>query len=832
MHESMHALPSLNEVKTSSGVLTGKVSRSDTRISRGKVLKFNNCEKKHRHKPSEKFKKETTDDKLGEVKLNIADLIVYQPSENDEEDDIEPRAVVNRRLEKMHEEEEKEYDCCGCCFCLIKTRRNPSRYAKGYTGQQPQRKHRPPQAPSFETSETKTGPYHHVRKRERKDQHDDRGFYIFIWSAAMGVMKTRDVQNMNHMQLRFLLPILLQFGHLYQPLLRKMRLDRRLRMEVFFWLRSNPDPVAKEYRDGAFRKALSDEFEITAIFYENEILKPTVAGQHEEGTQIFSNKASIAIPLENRKEICFLDRAIFKKKFASGHGPILVELMYFFEGPQISPGRALSRSPRAFMSVQTKRTDHKRKLGRSQSERLVHLFNNGAISFSKSREKILRRQTSTHDTHSFKRGHSALDIITNKTDHYEESFKTKFILIKPDAVCRAASVCRMMELFNYLWNNSWMHGPELPHALSYAVVPGGENWGFIECIKDVQSVKEFDFTTIEKLNARAIKDSKAQQQVNTFLKSVVGGLVAGHVLGLRDRHSDNILISEGYKFYHIDFKHCFNLQTKVLDAPSMVIPKGLHRLLVKMKHWERFLDRCVEAFTVLRRSSEHLIQISQLMFAGQVDPAVIDKSYIQCFWLGVTEQKAKINFRYHVTNLPGSLSSKLKEFVHANSPNVRSTKAPSRKASFVQFQYASPENIKRADSQGSRLANTPSPQNVDLKFSFRNSDLSRRSRCRSSSFGKFSKIANASQHGEMTGLATKGSPRASIRSNGKLNSVVLNSPQYNNPVRTKLSSQMLLRSPGASFPKVPDLILSPSPKQTPQTASPANQSEGFKDLEE
>eukprot|EP00466_Bigelowiella_natans_P019342 jgi/Bigna1/127995/aug1.5_g2703 len=518
------------------------------------------------------------------------------------------------------------------------------------------------------------------RRSERKG--DRRGFYMVLWSAVMGAMKKTDVQKMT----------VAQYGHLKPQLVEKTRNDLALRMEMYLWIRSNPDPVAKEYVEVESFRILDEEFGNTADFYYHWVLEPEL----KQGDQIVA-PSNVYVPLQTDAKARLLDRAVFKTKFASGHGPVLVELKYKPEDLVSSGGfspqegitsadadekgrRNVGGTPTS--SPQSPRRD--KNLRRSASDRHVHMFGKFTAAFNRSRDKI-RQQFSHRDVTSAAKkaganadrnrssNHSAVNI--DKTGRRMQGSRR----VPNDGVIQLS----LAELVD-----AWPHRPAgmmSKGALHYTVVPGGEKWGFIECIKDAKSVKDFDFSTVERLNARSIKDPIAQHKarpteqksqmirkyVTKFLKTVVGGLVAGHVLGLRDRHSDNILISEGYKFYHIDFKHCFNLQTKVVDAPSMVIPKGLHKLLLNMRYWDKFLDQCVEAFTVLRRSNEHLIHISQLIFAGQVDPDVIEKSYINSFYLGTTESKAKAMFKNHVRDLPGSLSSKIKEFVHANSPNLR-----------------------------------------------------------------------------------------------------------------------------------------------------------------
>ena len=551
---------------------------------------------------------------------------------------------------------------------------------------------------------TRAGPYHSMQMNAKKaDDQSKWDFYRRFYMMVVDRFKPEEIQSMEDVQLRFFLPVLLQIPGLQTALMHRLRLNKSLRAERYFWQISNPDPVHADYKSDL--AVLRYEFGPTEAFFE-DILNSAVNDKIEIGQELLPDGVDCMVPLQDGD--CVLTKTKYVKRFASGHAPILVEATYLVEEEsdedvddnddvkslKMSTKRISYKetSPKkvslSFKLKGRESKGHQKKRSQWASKSMFQAADrrDGADGAPRKLSSPNRSQLRIRSAEHRRAGSAASTNATSENDSALSCdpdiihSKTTSLLLKPDAVCRAAGVSRMMHLFNYLWSHSWLRKNDTPQALCYMVIPGGPNWGFIELLQDAEPIKTFDFKTVEQWIQRTEsfptkgKYKEIRGKVNKFFKSVVGGCVAGHLLGLRDRHSDNILISSGYKMYHIDFKHCFNIKTKVVDAPSMVVPDGLYNLLVNTDKWDWFVNACVDAFTVLRRSAQALIRISALIFAGQVDAPRIEQSYINAFKLGMTEKRARQALAAYIRKLPGCFKHRVKELIHNRSPNLRDSR--------------------------------------------------------------------------------------------------------------------------------------------------------------
>uniref|UniRef100_A0AAX7VBA4 Phosphatidylinositol-4,5-bisphosphate 3-kinase n=1 Tax=Astatotilapia calliptera TaxID=8154 RepID=A0AAX7VBA4_ASTCA len=103
--------------------------------------------------------------------------------------------------------------------------------------------------------------------------------------------------------------------------------------------------------------------------------------------------------------------------------------------------------------------------------------------------------------------------------------------------------------------------------LPYGCISTGNKIGMIEIVKDATTIANIQQSVVGSTGAfkdeilyqwlrdKCVSEDKFQQAVERFLYSCGGYCVATYVLGIGDRHNDNIMITESGNLFHIDFGH-------------------------------------------------------------------------------------------------------------------------------------------------------------------------------------------------------------------------------------------------------------------------------------
>ncbi|XP_062248724.1 phosphatidylinositol 4,5-bisphosphate 3-kinase catalytic subunit gamma isoform isoform X1 [Platichthys flesus] len=172
------------------------------------------------------------------------------------------------------------------------------------------------------------------------------------------------------------------------------------------------------------------------------------------------------------------------------------------------------------------------------------------------------------------------------------------------------------------------------NLVPYGCISTGHNIGMIEIVRNaatIAAVQRSHRGTAGAFRNDALFDwlkSKCPLQeihyetVERFVKSCAGYCVATYVMGIGDRHNDNIMITDQGNLFHIDFGHILGNRKHFLGmtrerVPFVLTPDFLY-VMGRVKgrnslYFQRFMDTCTQAYLSLRSHSRLLVTLFSLM---------------------------------------------------------------------------------------------------------------------------------------------------------------------------------------------------------------------------
>eukprot|EP00488_Nonionellina_sp_1-RS-2012_P001453 TRINITY_DN2332_c0_g1_i1.p1 TRINITY_DN2332_c0_g1~~TRINITY_DN2332_c0_g1_i1.p1 ORF type:complete len:110 (+),score=29.65 TRINITY_DN2332_c0_g1_i1:233-562(+) len=100
-------------------------------------------------------------------------------------------------------------------------------------------------------------------------------------------------------------------------------------------------------------------------------------------------------------------------------------------------------------------------------------------------------------------------------------------------------------------DNSHRYNNKQIAALTYKCMPMGPDYGIIELIPNCQTLKDITdkYVNGNKRNKLTLSDDV----MNNLIATCAGSYMAAYIMGIRDRHYDNVLVTDSGTIFHIDF---------------------------------------------------------------------------------------------------------------------------------------------------------------------------------------------------------------------------------------------------------------------------------------
>lgn len=208
-------------------------------------------------------------------------------------------------------------------------------------------------------------------------------------------------------------------------------------------------------------------------------------------------------------------------------------------------------------------------------------------------------------------------------------------LQRDDDMRQDAFVMKMVNEMDRIWKSN---GFDL-RIITFRVMPVGYRRGMGELVLNCSTLLEIQkedglrgVLNDEVLRKWLMKHNSDEfsykEALENFIRSCAGWCIVTYVLGIGDRHNDNILFTKNGHVFHIDFgKYMGDWQTAAgfrRDRVPFVFTSEMFYVInggkSQTQNYQKFIDNCCKAFNFLRRNKNTLTSLLRIVsnhFSGE-----------------------------------------------------------------------------------------------------------------------------------------------------------------------------------------------------------------------
>ncbi|KAH9554610.1 hypothetical protein CY35_08G072300 [Sphagnum magellanicum] len=250
--------------------------------------------------------------------------------------------------------------------------------------------------------------------------------------------------------------------------------------------------------------------------------------------------------------------------------------------------------------------------------------------------------------------------------------KCKIIFKKGDDLRQDQLVIQMLSLMDRLLKLENLDLQLTP----YRVLATAQDEGMVEFVPSISLAQVLaDHKTIVSYFHQFHPDEEGPFGITaacleTFVKSCAGYCVIMYILGVGDRHLDNLLLTKDGRLFHIDFGFILGRDPKPFPPPMKLCKEMVEAMGgAESQHYGKFKSYCCEAYNILRKSSNLILNLFHLMAGANIPDIASDpeKGILKLqekFRLDLDDEEAVQFFQSLINDSVSALFPQVVETIH------------------------------------------------------------------------------------------------------------------------------------------------------------------------
>lgn len=268
-------------------------------------------------------------------------------------------------------------------------------------------------------------------------------------------------------------------------------------------------------------------------------------------------------------------------------------LVFFWKELPSNYVNELKKTMRFISQIQQKKYNIKKPL--------VSPFESGVGIISIQKENIITKNSASRP--------KIIPIIVRKNKHN----LVKQMLFKNEDVRPDILILDIITIMNNIIENEIRL--KLP-IVFYRIIPIHPKQGLISIVSNshtIQEIKKMNFT-IQNYIIEKNKNKKIGEIRELFMYSCVAYCVYSYILGIGDRHLDNIMVSQSGLLFHIDFSYMLGYVAKPLEPEIKITPDMIDAMGgEESSYYKKFQELCTIVYNCLRKHADIIIVLLSVL---------------------------------------------------------------------------------------------------------------------------------------------------------------------------------------------------------------------------